>query len=199
MRLYLLYQCPFGHRAAIALREKNLDFDLTFFEAGKRPPELEAVGPRAKSPTLFDDNIKVHDSQVVLEYIEERYPLPSLMPKSAEGRAEVRMLITRYNEEVAPKFNTLISEILFKKQPELAKIAEARQAYLDALVPWDAYFKGRVFAVGSALSLADITLYTFFPAAKAHAKVEFPEELPQLAGWVERMRARPSTAVPKPS
>ena len=72
MRLYLLHKCPFGHRAAIALREKHLDFDLTFFEAGKRPPELEAVGPRAKSPTLFDDNVKVHDSQVVLEYIEKR-------------------------------------------------------------------------------------------------------------------------------
>jgi glutathione S-transferase len=199
MRLYLLHKCPFGHRAAIALREKNLDFDLTFFESGKRPPELEAAGPRAKSPTLFDDNVKVHDSQVVLEYIEERYPLPSLMPKSAEGRAEVRMLITRYNDEVAPKFGTLISELLFKAPPDPAKIAEARQAYLAALTPWDAYFKDRMFAVGNALSLADITLYTFCPAAKALADIEIPAQLPHLAGWVERMRARPSTALPTPS
>ena len=66
-------------------------------------------------------------------------------------------------------------------------------------MPWDAYFKDRMFAVGNALSLADITLYTFCPAAKTLADLEIPAHLPHLAAWAERMRARPSTALPLPS
>jgi hypothetical protein len=41
-RLYVVYKCPFGHRAAIVLREKKVDFEIVFFEPGKRPPELDA-------------------------------------------------------------------------------------------------------------------------------------------------------------
>ena len=92
MHLYLLYRCPFGHRASIALREKQLAFEPVFFEQGKRPTELEAAGPYAKSPTLFDGESRVWDGQVVLEYLEDRYPERPLAPHDAAGRAQMRML-----------------------------------------------------------------------------------------------------------
>jgi glutathione S-transferase len=183
----------------MVLREKNLKAELRFFEPGKRPPELEAVGPRAKSPTLFDGDVRVYDSAVVLEYLEERYPEPALLPKDAAKRAEVRMLITRYNDEIGPKNGALITEIYFKKERDEAKIEEAKRAFLDALVPWNEYFEGRTFAVGDALSLADITLYTFFPASKAIANLEIPAELTHLRGWHDRMKARTSAPVPAPA
>jgi glutathione S-transferase len=199
MLLYLLHTCPFGHRAAMVIREKNLHAELRFFESGKRPPELEAVGPRAKSPTIFDGETRVYDSAVVLEYLEERYPAPALMPKEASKRAEVRMLIARYNDEIGPKNGALVSEVYFKKPPDEAKIAEAKKAFLDALVPWNEYFKGRTYAVGDALTLADITLYTFFPSAKATANIAVPAELTHLRAWHDRMKARPSAEVPAPT
>jgi glutathione S-transferase len=199
MRLYLLHKCPFGHRAAIALREKQLAFEIVFFEAGKRPPELEAVGPRAKSPTLFDGETKVYDSQVVLEYLEDRYPEPSLLPKDAAARADARMLIARYNDEIGPKYGALLSELLFKKERDAAKIAEAKQAFLQALPAWDEYLRGRKFAVADTLSLADITMYSLFPSLKSHADLEIPRELTHLRSWFERMQARPTTSLPAPA
>jgi RNA polymerase-associated protein len=199
MILYLLHKCPFGHRAAMVIREKNLQAELRFFEAGKRPPELEAVGPRAKSPTVFDGETRVYDSAVVLEYLEERYPQPALMPKESPQRAEVRMLIARYNDEIGPKNMALVTEILFKKERDEAKIAEAKKAFLDALVPWNEYFKGRTYAVGDALSLADITMYTFFPSLKAHANLEIPGSLTHLRAWHDRLKSRPSAEVPAPT
>jgi glutathione S-transferase len=199
MRLYVLYQCPFGHRAAIALREKNLPFELAFFEAGKRPPELAAVGPRAKSPTLFDTEAKVHDSQVVLEYIEDRYPTPALMPNTPSERAEVRMFIARVNDELMPKYGGLISELLFKPERDSEKIAEAEQAFLKALATLHDHFAGRSFAVGNAISLADITLYTLFPSLQRHAGIQIPTELEHLRTWFDRMQTRPAFALPTPT
>ena len=199
MLLYLLHTCPFGHRAAMVVREKNLHVELRFYEPGKRPPELDAVGPRAKSPTIFDGETRVYDSAVVLEYLEERYSQPALMPKDVSQRASVRMLIARYNDEIGSKYSALFTEIVFKKERDEAKIAEVKKAFLDALVPWNEYFKGRTYAVGDALSLADITLYTFFPSVKAHANLDVPPELTHLRAWHDRMKSRPSAEVPSPA
>jgi glutathione S-transferase len=194
-----MHKCPFGHRAAMVLREKKLDAELRFFEPGKRPPELDAVSPRAKSPTLFDGDTCVYDSAVVLEYLEERYSQPPLMPKDPAARAEVRMLIARYNDEIGPKNAALIHEVFFRRERDEAKIVEAKQAFSDALVPWNDYFKDRTYAVGDSLSLADITLYTFFPAVRAFAELDISAELTHLRAWRDRIGARPSAAVPAPA
>lgn len=199
MRLYVVHRCPFGHRAAISLREKKLAFDLRFFEPGRRPPELEAAGPRAKSPTLFDGGTEVHDSQVVLEYLEDRFPDTPLLPRDAASRAQVRMFIARFNDELAPQYSALISELLFKKERDEAKIADARHAFLSALPPWNEQLSGQPFASGDAISLADITLFTIFPSLRTHARIEIPSELTHLRAWYERMAARPSTPVPAPA
>src|SRR5688572_3345152 len=100
MRLYMLRGCPFAHRATIALREKNVSFEHTFFEVGRRPPELEAAGPYAKSPTLFDGDTLVWDARVVLEYIDDRHPAPPLLSGDPAMRARIRMMAARVEREI---------------------------------------------------------------------------------------------------
>jgi glutathione S-transferase len=196
MRLYMLRTCPFAQRAVIALREKNLDFEIAFFDRGQRPKELEELSPRAKSPTLFDGDARVYDSAVVLEYLEERYPERPLLPKDARSRADARMLIARYNDEVTPKYGALLSEVLFKEPRDPTKVEAAKEAFLGALPAWNEYFEGRTFAVGDALTLADVTLYTFFASLKTYASLEIPPALGHLRAWHDRMLARPSSPVP---
>jgi len=198
IRLYMLPRCPYAHRAAFALREKGAAFEVVHFERGKRPPELEAVGPGAKSPTLFDDEVRVYDSSVVLEYLEERFPAPHLLPSGAKERADVRMLIARYNDEVAPKYGALLSTLVSEKPRNDEKVRAASDAFFGALPAWNQYFAGREYAVGGAFTLADITLYTFFPSLQKHGGVEIPEELTHLRGWHDRVRARPAAAIPEP-
>jgi RNA polymerase-associated protein len=197
MRLYMLPTCPYAHRAAFVLREKRVHFDVTFFEHGKRPPELEEVGPRAKSPTIFDGEVRVYDSGVVLEYLEERFPEPHLLPGDLQERAEVRMLIARYNDEIAPKYGPIVKSITFEQPRDEAKVRAAKEAFLGALPPWNEHFAERTYAVGSSLSLADITLYTFFPWLKAHADIDIPPALTHLRLWHDRMRARPAAPIPQ--
>jgi RNA polymerase-associated protein len=197
MRLYLLHRCPFGHRAAFALREKKLEFELSFFERGKRPQELEELGPLAKSPTLFDADAKVYESHVVLEYLEDRYPDPPLLPASAELRAQVRMFAARVREELGPKVGAIVAEA-FKAQRDELEMSKAKNDFLDGLPTWDRLLEGRAFAVGDQLTLADITLYTFFPAVRSLCGLDVSEQHPHLRAWLDRIAARPAAKLPAP-
>jgi glutathione S-transferase len=199
MKLYLLYRCPMAHRATIVLQEKKLAFEAIFFKVGQRPSELEAVGPNAKSPTLFDGATRVYDSQIVVEYLEDRYRTPSFMPTEAAQRAEVRMLASGVNQELLAPFGSMVPE--FRKPPEQrdqAKMTQAKAGLLDALRSWDQRLAGRTFLVGDSLSLADVILYTPLDAARRELAVEFPAELPHIKAWYDRMAARPTTKLLEP-
>jgi len=198
MKLFLLHRCPFAHRATFVLQEKGLSFEPIFFEQGKRPPELEALGPYAKSPTLIDGDTSVWDSQIVIEYLEDRYPDPPLLPSDAARRAEIRMLGARAAQELASKLGTVVVERLYKSQPDEAKITEAKREFIQALDAWDQQLENRAFLVGDALSLADVTLYTIFPAMLRQADIGIPEHRKHLRAWHDRMAARPSSRLLEP-
>lgn len=199
MKLYLLDGCPYAHRASIALGEKGVPFEVIAFEQGRRPAELEALGPRAKSPTLFDGGRGIYESSVVIEYIDEAYPSPPLLPADPGLRAEVRMFQARVSEELMPKYGALISEVLLKPERDSAKIAEAKRAFVEALPAWERHFTGRSFAVTEELTLADITFYTPFPSVERFAGLTVPTELTALRAFLARMAARASAAFPRPS
>jgi glutathione S-transferase len=198
MRLYLLHQCPFGHRASMALQEKRLAFDRGFFTVGKRPPELEALGPYAKSPTLFDGEARVWDSQIVLEYLEDRYPERPLMPANAVERAEVRMLAARVQRGVEAQLQAAVTAIFGRPPKDERKISEASRAFVALLDEWDQRLEDRRFLIGDDLTLADITLFTVFPAMRHMAGVEIPAERRHLRAWFDGLSARPSAALLAP-
>lgn len=192
-RLYVMRGCPFGHRAAIGVAEKQLDVELVVFERGHRPPELEALSPRAKSPTLFCGLDKVFESAVVLEYLEDRFPEPSLLPASPAGRAEARMFTTRIAEETAPRVGALVAEST-KVQQDGKKVDHALHSLVDHLRTLDHHFALRPFAAASTFSLADIHLYPFFPVIHRVSGFTVGPEMPHLRAWLERIGARPSVA-----
>jgi len=197
MKLFLLHRCPFGHRASIVLQEKKVAFEPVFFHVGKRPPELEAVGPYAKSPTVIDGDARVWGSQIVIEYLEDRYPTPRLLPADATQRAELRMLAARVASELESPLGTAVMEV-FKPQRDEAKLDQAKRGFVDALEVWDRYLEGRTFLVGDALSLADVTLYTVFPGIQGLVGTEIPVERKNLRAWHDRMAARPTTKLLSP-
>jgi RNA polymerase-associated protein len=199
MRLYLLDGCPYAHRATIVLNEKKIGFEPIFFQQGKRPPELESVGPYAKSPTLLDGEVRVWDSQIVIHYLEERFPAPSLSPGTPAQRAQVRMLEACVARELEPKMGAAVVEILHKPERDEAKIAEACRDFVEALDAWDQRLAGRRFLVGDELSLADVTLFTVFPSMRRLAATEIPASRGHLRAWYDRMAARPTTSLVQPA
>jgi len=200
MRLFLVQGCPLAHRVSIVLQEKLLSFEPVFFERGRRPPELETAGPYARSPTLFDGDTVVWNAEVVLEYLEDCYPEPALLPSGAAARAEVRMLVARTAQEIVAPLDAISAELLYKPPPpDPAKVEEGKRRFLEALPVWNRRLEGRVFLAGDGLTLADVVLYTPFPLVRELTSLELPGELEHLGRWLERMASRPTTPLLRPA
>lgn len=193
-RLFALPGCPYAHRALMVLREKGLPFELVLYDLTSRPPELDAMGSRARSPTLLDGESAVYGSQVVLEYLEDRYPEPALMPSEPLARARVRMCIAHISDALVPKLDAVMHDTFYKAEHDERVIADKLDLMSAELSTWDDALAGRTYVVGNEFSLADVTLYTLFPALERWAKWQLPSRWPHLEAWIERTRARPSSA-----
>ena len=70
----------YSHRVRLVLAEKGVSVDILDVEAGQCPVKLAEVNPYASVPTLVDRDLALYEPSVILEYLEERYPHPPLLP-----------------------------------------------------------------------------------------------------------------------
>src|ERR1700712_2748927 len=94
----LLYEhpgSPYAQKVKIALREKAIAFEVVLPETlstGRTDGPLVAANPRAEVPVLLDGDIRIFDSTIIMEYLEDRWPDPPLLPRTPEARAAARMI-----------------------------------------------------------------------------------------------------------
>jgi glutathione S-transferase/RNA polymerase-associated protein len=197
--MVILYEhplSPFAQKVKIALAEKNVAFESRIPNLfGGGDPEFAAANPRLEVPALVDGDTKVFDSTIILEYIEDRWPTPPMLPRGAAERARVRLL-----EELCDTYYEAINWAVFEvrafgratgEQAErlLARAAEqvaGCNAYLDRQLGSRPWFNGDAFGWGD-LSVAPLVHAAAF---SGHA----PAAGSRLEAWLERVRARPSVA-----
>ena len=189
---------PYAQKVKIALREKGVPFDLALpggLGAGGAMGDFVAASPRAEVPALVDGDIRIFESNIILEYIEDKWPTPALLPTGAPERARVRML-----EEVMDThfeaINWAMGEINWFRRAEgdLAETLRARAAeqtrgfytWLDRQLGNRAWFNGDVFGWGDLC----VAPYLNGAAGVGHP----PERGSSLSAWLERVTARPSVA-----
>ena len=86
---------PYAQKVKIALREKGVAFDLALpggLGAGGAAGDFVRANPRAEVPVLIDGEAEIFDSTIILEYVEDRWPTPALLPPTPAARARVRMI-----------------------------------------------------------------------------------------------------------
>jgi glutathione S-transferase/RNA polymerase-associated protein len=86
---------PYAQKCKISLYEKNVPFELKMPNAigtGQVDAEFMKANPRAEVPALLDDGFPIFDSTVILEYIEDKFPSPPMLPKDPKQRAKCRMI-----------------------------------------------------------------------------------------------------------
>lgn len=97
MILYDAARCPYCARVRIALAEKGLAYEPVEIDLSDRPTWLYELNPLGKVPVLEDDGLVLPESEVIMEYLDERYPEPPLLPADAAERALVRLQIARFD------------------------------------------------------------------------------------------------------
>ena len=151
---------PYGQKVKIALREKGLAFETVSpggLGAGGAAGEFAEANPRAEVPTLVDGEVRVFDSTLILEYLEDAYPTPPMLPKSPADRARVRMLEEVMDTHFEP-INWGLSELRWFKraegeQAQAIEAAAGRQlagffAWLERQLGAREWFNGASFGWG---------------------------------------------------
>jgi RNA polymerase-associated protein len=89
----------YSHRVRIVLAEKGVTVDLIEVDAAHPPEELAELNPYNSLPTLVDRDLVLYESKVMMEYLDERFPHPPLLPVYPVARAESRLLIHRIEKD----------------------------------------------------------------------------------------------------
>ena len=201
MTTVVLYEhplSPYAQKIRIVLREKNIPFDCrrpARLGAGGDNPALAELNPRLEVPALLHDGHTIFDSTIILEYLEESFPHPAMMPASPAARARLRTI-----EEVCDThweaINWGLGEIRFfgrggqslgprLKQAAVEQLGDM-YAWLESVLGGSPWLSGDDFGWGDLAALPFATMSSMFG-------VDPPRDS-AIAGWLHRGRARPSVS-----
>jgi glutathione S-transferase len=188
--LYSFRRCPFAMRVRIALHEKKCAFETNEEDLKNFSPELLRLHPEAKVPVLVHGDTVIYESAVILEYIEERFPQPALMPPSPEERAVARLWVYWCNQHFKPSVDRLKYGTARFSAEECVGIDDKVSRLMRKL---EARLEQADWLVGMQISLADIAV---FPFCRQLFQVQPAPSLlgafPNSKKWLDRMAARPS-------
>jgi glutathione S-transferase len=179
--LYDAPRCPYCARVRIVLAEKGVELDVVEVDLSDRPAWLYEKNPTGRVPVLEEDGRPLPESAVIMEFLEERYPEPPLLPPDPADRAFVRLLIFRDHDFTDPYY-------AFRRGED-----GAAEQFAAALGAFDALLAERPFLGGMEFGLADAAYVPWLLRARDMLGVEL-DGFPSLLGWLERLEERPSIA-----
>jgi glutathione S-transferase/RNA polymerase-associated protein len=189
---------PYAQKVKIALDEKGVAYETRMPAAigtGRPDPEFLKANPRGEVPVLIDDGLAVFDSTIILEYIEDKWPEPALLPRDPEGRAHARMIEDVMDTHFEP-INWGLGEIRWfrRAEGERARELEARAlAQARGLYRWlTRELDGREWFGMPHFGWADLSVVPYLNGA-AGLGIGL-ETVSPLGQWLVRANARPSVA-----
>lgn len=186
---------PYAQKVKLALIEKGIPFEVTMPDImSGGDANFRAANPRLEVPALVDDGAAVFDSTVILEYLEDKWPTPPMLPATPLERARARTL-----EEICDTQYEAINWGLFEIRvfgrvkggaaDEMISRAGQQIAGLNAYL--DRALGGADFFNGKSFGWADLSIVPHVNAAAAVNGFP-PPAASGLARWLDRVRARPS-------
>lgn len=174
----------YSHRVRLVLAEKGVSVEIISVEPGRCPPKLLEVNPYASLPTLVDRDLALYESTVVMEYLDERYPHPPLLPVYPVARANSRLLIHRIQRD----WCALVDLILDPRSKEPARV-QARKELRESLTGVSPLFAEKPYFLSEELSLVDCCLLPILWRLPLLG-VELPRPAKPLLDYMERQFAR---------
>lgn len=131
MLLYSDSSSPMDHAVRIVLAEKDINVEISYITDGERPAELNEMNPYSQVLTLIDRELVLYDAEIIMEYLDERFPHPPLMPVDPVARAGNRQL--RYR--VMKDLYSLVDDIESGNDIEAASAKKSLRDNLTAISP----------------------------------------------------------------
>ncbi|MCM2290393.1 MAG: glutathione S-transferase N-terminal domain-containing protein [Betaproteobacteria bacterium] len=181
MNLYSGTTCPFSHRCRIVLYEKQMDFQVIDVDLFNKPEDIAIINPYNRVPVLVDRDLVLYESNIINEYIDERFPHPQLMPPDPQTRAKARQLLFTMEHELFSHIDAL--------EKNLKSADKARQHMRDRLIELAPMFNKQKFLLGDDFSMLDVAIAPLLWRLD-HYGIEVPKTAAPLMKYAERIFSR---------
>ncbi len=188
MTLYSGITCPFSHRCRFVLFEKGMDFEIKDIDTFNKPEDLAVINPYNQVPVLVERDLILYESNIINEYLDERFPHPQLMPADPVMRGRGRLVLFRLEKELFVHVATLENQAATAK--EQAKAREAIAQGLTMIAP--AYAKNK-YVLGDDFSMIDVALAPLLWRL-THYDIKLGKSAAPLLKSAERIFQRPAFA-----
>lgn len=182
MNIYSSPTCPSCHRTRIVLAEKDITCETIDVDVNKLPEDLAELNPYNTVPTLVDRDLVIYDSRIIIEYLDERFPHPPLMPVDPVSRAKTRIALLRVEHDWFP----LVNDILTKSEKVVTK---ARKELRESLIASAEVFKAKTYFLSEEFSLVDATIAPILWRLPVLG-IELPKEAKPVLVYADRIFKR---------
>lgn len=175
---------PYSHRVRIVLAEKGINVDIVSVEAGDLPEDLIDLNPYNSVPTLVDRELVLYGSAVIMEYLDERFPHPPLMPVDPVSRATNRLMLYRIEQDLYHHLDLLADA-------NEKVVSKAKKEIRENLVMASVIFESKPYFLSDEFSLVDCALAPLLWRLP-HYGISLPKQAAALLDYAERIFARES-------
>lgn len=145
--------CHYSHRIRLVLAEKAVVAEVIDVAAGDCPEYLAEVNPYASVPTLVDRDLALYDTRIIMEYLDERYPHPPLLPVYPVARANTRMLAERVQRDWCNK-----ADIILNAKSKETERNKSRKELRESLMGVAPIFLEKPYFMSEELTIIDCCL-----------------------------------------
>ena len=185
MTLFSAPDEPQSHRVRIVLAEKASEIDVISVVPGRYPDDLLDLNPYRSLPTLVDRDLVLYDARVIIDYLDERFPHPPLMPVDPTLRAQFRLAMYRVERDWYGLAEQIERTTDPKDQVRLKK--ELRDAMLEGAD----LFKIKPFFLSDEFSVVDATIAPIIWRMRRY-QIELPPQAQAMSKYAAMILARPS-------
>ena len=142
--LFSLPDCLHSHRTRLVIKEKEISAELHEIDVTNISEEIKSISPYDDFPTLVDRELVLQNSRVIIEYLDERFPHPPLLPVDPVARAKFRLALDRIEHQWYPDFDNAYQNGVLDE-----KFKEKIKSYFLEIVPLisDSYFMSEDFGL----------------------------------------------------
>jgi RNA polymerase-associated protein len=182
MKLYSGTTCPFSHRCRIVLYEKGMDFQIVDVDLFDKPEDLATMNPYNQTPVLVERELILYESNIINEYIDDRFPHPQLMPADPVLKARARLFLFRFEGDLFSHIDAI--ETGTQRQAD-----KARELVRDNLLQIAPVFAHQKYMLGDEFSMLDVAIAPLLWRLDLYG-IQLPRQAAPLMKYAERLFSR---------
>ena len=177
----------YSHRVRIVLAEKGVTVDIEDIDSNNVTEEILEANPYGTLPTLVDRDLALYESKVVMEYLDERFPHPPLLPVYPVARAQSRLWIHRIEKD----WCTLVDSII--ANPDAKKTDALRKEFKESLISISDIFVEMPYFMSEEFTLVDGCLAAMlWRLPQLGIEIPSTRQTKPLLDYIDRLFERPS-------